>query len=59
MAVFVSLPFTTYTLLAGLQTVPAEVYEAAKVDGATPWQTYLRVTLPLLRPRSWSRWSST
>ncbi|MFI1659865.1 carbohydrate ABC transporter permease [Streptomyces sp. NPDC020472] len=49
-AVFVSLPFTTYTLLAGLQTVPAEVYEAAEVDGTTAWQTYLRITLPLLRP---------
>lgn len=49
-AVFVSLPFTTYTLLAGLQTVPGEVYEAAKVDGASNWQTYLKVTLPLLRP---------
>ncbi|MEU6879089.1 sugar ABC transporter permease [Streptomyces sp. NPDC046712] len=49
-AVFVSLPFTTYTLLAGLQTIPAEVYEAAKVDGTSTWQTYLRITLPLLRP---------
>ncbi|MDH2391573.1 sugar ABC transporter permease [Streptomyces sp. HNM0663] len=49
-AVFVSLPFTTYTLLAGLQTVPAEVYEAARVDGTTPWQIYVRITLPLLRP---------
>ncbi|MFI9207742.1 MULTISPECIES: carbohydrate ABC transporter permease [unclassified Streptomyces] len=49
-AVFVSLPFTTYTLLAGLQTVPGEVYEAARVDGTTTWQTYLRITLPLLRP---------
>ncbi|MDH6707927.1 multiple sugar transport system permease protein [Kitasatospora sp. MAA19] len=49
-AVFVSLPFTTYTLLAGLQTVPGEVYEAARVDGASPWQAYLRITLPLLRP---------
>ncbi len=49
-AVFVSLPFTTYTLLAGLQTVPAEVYEAARVDGASSWQTYLQITLPLLRP---------
>ncbi|WP_331741602.1 sugar ABC transporter permease [Kitasatospora sp. NBC_00039] len=49
-AVFVSLPFTTYTLLAGLQTVPGEVYEAARVDGASTWQTYLRITLPLLRP---------
>ncbi|MFB7449803.1 carbohydrate ABC transporter permease [Streptomyces sp. NPDC056194] len=49
-AVFVSLPFTTYTLLAGLQTIPTEVYEAAKVDGTNNWQTYLRITLPLLRP---------
>ncbi|MFD7906353.1 carbohydrate ABC transporter permease [Kitasatospora sp. NPDC059747] len=49
-AVFVSLPFTTYTLLAGLQTIPTEVYEAARVDGATPRQTYRLVTLPLLRP---------
>ncbi|MFJ2582955.1 sugar ABC transporter permease [Kitasatospora aureofaciens] len=49
-AVFVSLPFTTYTLLAGLQTVPAEVYEAARVDGASRWQIYRKVTLPLLRP---------
>ncbi|MFC9114398.1 MULTISPECIES: carbohydrate ABC transporter permease [Streptomyces] len=49
-AVFVSLPFTTYTLLAGLQTVPDEVYEAARVDGAGVWQTYVRITLPLLRP---------
>lgn len=49
-AVFVSLPFTTYTLLAGLQTVPAEVYEAARVDGASAWQAYRRITLPLLRP---------
>ncbi|WP_455352148.1 carbohydrate ABC transporter permease [Streptomyces sp. SYSU K217416] len=49
-AVFVSLPFTTYTLLAGLQTIPTEVYEAARVDGTNTWQTYLRITLPLLRP---------
>ncbi|ATW51894.1 carbohydrate ABC transporter permease [Streptomyces peucetius] len=49
-AVFVSLPFTTYTLLAGLQTVPGEVYEAAKVDGAGVWETYRRITMPLLRP---------
>ncbi|MER6394822.1 sugar ABC transporter permease [Kitasatospora sp. NPDC001603] len=49
-AVFVSLPFTTYTLLAGLQTVPAELYEAAEVDGAGTWRTYRLITLPLLRP---------
>ncbi|MFF2042763.1 carbohydrate ABC transporter permease [Kitasatospora sp. NPDC058170] len=49
-AVFVSLPFTTYTLLAGLQTIPDEVYEAARMDGASTLQSYLRITLPLLRP---------
>ncbi|MFF5784612.1 carbohydrate ABC transporter permease [Streptomyces sp. NPDC012693] len=49
-AVFVSLPFTTYTLLAGLQTIPGEIYEAARVDGTNSRQTYLRITLPLLRP---------
>ena len=49
-AVFVSLPFTTYVLLAGLQTIPGELYEAARVDGASPWDSYRRITLPLLRP---------
>ena len=49
-AVFVSLPFTTYALLAGLQTIPTEIYEAARVEGAGPWRTYRSITLPLLRP---------
>jgi multiple sugar transport system permease protein len=49
-AVFVSLPFTTYTLLAGHQGIPGELYEAAKIDGATRWRSYRKVTLPLLRP---------
>jgi multiple sugar transport system permease protein len=49
-AVFVSVPFTTYALLAGLATIPSEVYEAARVDGAGTWRTYLSITLPLLRP---------
>ncbi len=48
--VFVSLPFTTYVLLAGLQTIPSEVYEAARVDGAAGWRAYRSITLPLLRP---------
>ena len=48
--IFVSLPFTTYVLLAGLQSIPGDVYEAAKVDGASAWRTYCAVTLPLLRP---------
>jgi multiple sugar transport system permease protein len=49
-AIFVSLPFTTYALLSGLQTIPDEVYEASRVDGAGTWRTYLSITLPLLRP---------
>jgi ABC-type sugar transport system permease subunit len=48
--VFVSLPFTTYVLLAGLATIADEVYEAARVDGATGWRSYRWITLPLLRP---------
>jgi multiple sugar transport system permease protein len=49
-AIFVSLPFTTYAILAGHSSIPDEVYEAAKVDGASPWRAYWSVTLPLLRP---------
>jgi multiple sugar transport system permease protein len=49
-AVFVSLPFTTYVLLAGLQAIPGDIYEAARVDGSSTWNTYRRMTLPLLRP---------
>jgi ABC-type sugar transport system permease subunit len=48
--IFVSLPFTTYVLLAGHETIPGEVYEAARVDGASPWRAYRSITLPLLRP---------
>jgi len=43
-------PFMALLLLAGLQSIPNELYEAARVDGATPWQNFVRVTLPLLRP---------
>ena len=49
-AIFVSLPFTTYALLAGLQTIPTELNEAARVDGAGHWYAYRTITLPLLRP---------
>jgi multiple sugar transport system permease protein len=49
-AVFVSLPFTTYTLLAGLQAIPEDILEAARIDGAGHGATYRHVVLPLLRP---------
>jgi multiple sugar transport system permease protein len=43
-------PFIGLLVLAGLQTIPAEVYEAAKVDGANAWKTFTRITLPLVKP---------
>ena len=43
-------PFMALLLLAGLQVIPSEIYEAAKVDGATTWQRFRRITLPLLTP---------
>lgn len=43
-------PFIGLLVLAGLQVIPAEVYEAAKVDGISTWQTFLRITLPLVKP---------
>jgi multiple sugar transport system permease protein len=43
-------PFMALLLLAGLQVIPGDIYEAAKVDGATAWQRFLRITLPLLMP---------
>jgi multiple sugar transport system permease protein len=44
------LPFYAITLLAGLQTIPADLYEAATIDGATAWHRFRYVTLPLLKP---------
>ncbi len=44
------LPFYAITLLAGLQTISPELYEAATIDGATAWLRFRYVTLPLLKP---------
>jgi multiple sugar transport system permease protein len=43
-------PFMALLLLAGLQVIPGEIYEAAKVDGAGIWQRFQKITLPLLMP---------
>jgi multiple sugar transport system permease protein len=43
-------PFMFLILLAGLQAIPQEPYEAAMIDGSSSWQTFRYVTLPLLRP---------
>jgi multiple sugar transport system permease protein len=43
-------PFMALLILAGLQVIPDDVYEAAKVDGSTVWQRFTKITLPLLKP---------
>ena len=43
-------PWFTIILLAALQGLPPEQFEAAKIDAATPWRTFIHVTLPMLRP---------
>lgn len=49
-AVFVSIPFTSFVILAGLSTVPNDILEASTVDGASGWETYKSIIFPLLRP---------
>ncbi len=44
------IPFVAITLLAGLQTISPSLYEAAMLDGASPWQRFRRITAPLLMP---------
>lgn len=43
-------PFVVILLMAGLQVIPLELYQAARIDGANAWQIFRRVTLPLLKP---------
>jgi trehalose/maltose transport system permease protein len=43
-------PFMALLVLAGLQLIPGDVYEAADVDGASKWRQFWSITLPLLRP---------
>lgn len=45
------IPFNIIILLAGLQTMPADLYEAAEIDGASVWKRFWFITLPLLRPQ--------
>jgi len=43
-------PFYAISFLAGMQVIPLDLYEAARVDGATRWQQFTNITLPMLRP---------
>ena len=44
------IPFFAITLLAALQSIPADIYEAAAIDGASPWMRFRSITLPFLAP---------
>jgi multiple sugar transport system permease protein len=50
--IWIGIPFNLVILYSGLQNIPAELYEAAALDGAGPWQQFRRITFPLLRPVS-------
>ncbi|GIF51406.1 multiple sugar transport system permease protein [Asanoa ferruginea] len=50
--VWIGIPFNLVVLYSGLKSIPPDVYEAAALDGATGWQRFRRITLPLLRPVS-------
>jgi N,N'-diacetylchitobiose transport system permease protein len=50
MLVWTGFPFIAVTVLAALRTLPSELHEAARVDGAGPWRDFWKVTFPLLRP---------
>jgi len=47
---WLAIPFNMVTILGGLQSIPAELYEAADVDGANAWEKFRHITMPMLRP---------
>jgi N,N'-diacetylchitobiose transport system permease protein len=50
LVIWQAFPFIAVTVLAGLKTIPGELNEAARVDGASPWRVFWRVTFPLMKP---------
>ncbi|MEH6835990.1 MULTISPECIES: carbohydrate ABC transporter permease [Falsihalocynthiibacter] len=48
--IWFGVPFFAITLLAALQSIPGELFEAAEIDGASAWQTFSKITLPFLAP---------
>lgn len=48
--ILVTIPFTTTIFLGGLSSIPDDLYEAAKLEGASRWQTFREITLPLMKP---------
>ena len=50
--IWIGIPFNLVIMYSGLQSIPADVFEAAAIDGASGWQRFWRITFPLLRPVS-------
>ena len=50
--IWIGIPFNLVILYSGLQSISSDIYEAASLDGASAWQTFWRITFPLLRPVS-------
>jgi len=48
--IWLGIPFMMIVALGGLQSIPADLYEAAEIDGATPWYQFWNITVPLLKP---------
>ena len=48
--VWQSVAMNTIIYISGLQTIPADIYEASSIDGANKWQTFIKLTLPMLVP---------
>lgn len=48
--ILVTIPFTTTIFLGGLSSIPDDLYEAARLEGASRWQTFREITLPLMKP---------
>jgi multiple sugar transport system permease protein len=51
-SVWISIGFNLIIYLAGLQSIPKDLYEAAEIDGASPWVRFTRITFPILSPTS-------
>lgn len=55
-SIWISIGFNLIIYIAGLQSIPKDLYEAADIDGANGWTKFRRITLPLLSPTSFSCW---